>query len=287
MVQERYKDKDHLISDIHELSLISKSEVLIYKEDLRHDDICLDLEEAVTHFEELKPYIRFIAENLSKMDSIVQKYSESNGNNRFADNFELAYICLKEPNEIILTYYGANENTQFDVVFQYYKEILILKSCGLMKDILFDWDKQYVHELFETKNYTELYLTHTATVKDMLRIENQQELEEYLEDKNDLEEEPFWLYHSAMYGESLLIAGYDEDVTEEVTSFLKQRLPETIFSKIQDDLFDVFVDLGTHDTIHDRINTCNLHLVNTAFSLQLLYDETYCAGVYFLSCVPS
>ena len=40
--------------------------------------------------------------------------------------------------------------------------------------------------------------------------------------------------------------------------------------------------LGDYDNIEKQITVCNQHLKNTKYSIQLYYDETYCAGVYFL-----
>lgn len=102
--------------------------------------------------------------------------------------------------------------------------------------------KKYIHMLFETKNYTELYQTQTATIKEMLRVENKQEFDKFLEDEYDIEEAPFWMYYAYVHGESLLIGGYDEDVTKEVSTFLKQQLPSSIYELIDQDIYDVHVD---------------------------------------------
>lgn len=147
--------------------------------------------------------------------------------------------------------------------------------------------KKYIHMLFETKNYTELYQTQTATIKEMLRVENKKEFDEFLEDEYDIEEAPFWMYYAYVHGKSLLIGGYDEDVTKEVSTFLKQQLPASIYELIDQDIYDVHVDLGMRETIEDRINVCNQHLANTKYTFQLSYEETYCAGVYFVSVVTT
>lgn len=148
-------------------------------------------------------------------------------------------------------------------------------------------EKQYIHSLFESKNYIELYQTQTAIIAEMLRIESQKDFEDFLEDEYFLDERVFWLFYSVVHGEILLIGGYDENVTKEVADFLKQKLPETIFNLIKENFQDIYVDLGTRDTIEEKIKICNQYLVDTGYLIKIEYDETYCAGEYFLSIVCS
>lgn len=89
-------------------------------------------------FEELKPMIIFVAENLCTMDGIAQKYDDDD---TFVDSYSIAYVYIDMPDRIKLTYYGSIENTEFDVVFQYTNSEFVLKSFGLKKDIQPDWDK--------------------------------------------------------------------------------------------------------------------------------------------------
>lgn len=138
MIHERYNDKSKLIINANELQLTNGTEVMIYREDQWHDEIVVDLEGQEEKFEELKQLIIFVAENLCKMDCIAQKYD---GDNQFADSYEIAYICLDAPDKIKLTYYGTIENTEFDVVFQHINGTLMLKSFGTVKDIQPDWDE--------------------------------------------------------------------------------------------------------------------------------------------------
>ena len=141
MLQRRYNDKKNLITDRSELQLSSTEEVLIYREDEWHDEIVVDLEGRKEKFEELKPLIVFVAENLCEMDYIAQKYSALCGDHEFVDGYVVAYVCLRDPDLISLTYYGTCENTQFDVVFQHSQDGLVLKSFGMVKEIDPDWDK--------------------------------------------------------------------------------------------------------------------------------------------------
>lgn len=136
MVRERYNDKSKLITDTNELQLTNRAEVMIYREDLWQEEIVVELEGQTENFEELKPFIVFVAENLCKMDCIAQRFSQKHSaDEQFADSYIIAYISLDMPDRIKLTYYGTLENTCFDVVFQYTNNEFILKSFGTIKDI--------------------------------------------------------------------------------------------------------------------------------------------------------
>ena len=140
MIFKRYNDKNSLITDADELQLSATAEVVIYREDKWYSDVLFDLEGKKEKFNELKPLIVFIAENLCELDCIAQKYSALHGDDRFADGYVAAYICLREPDLVSLTYYGTYENTEFDVVFQHCDDRFILKSFGMVKDIAPDWE---------------------------------------------------------------------------------------------------------------------------------------------------
>lgn len=68
-----------------------------------------------------------------------------------------------------------------------------------------------------------------------------------------------------------------------VSVFLKQKLPDTIFCRIKERLQDLYVDLGTRDTLKEKMGLCNQNLANTGYSIQIEYEEMYCAGAYFIS----
>lgn len=141
-MRERYADSLKLIVDVNELQLTKWGTVLVYRGDEQHDEIAVNLGEQEEKFEDLKPYLACIAKNLCKMDSIAQKYTALHGNSSFADDYEAAYICLDASDKVRLGYYGINENTEFDVVFQHINGDFILKSFGMVKNIPSDWDKE-------------------------------------------------------------------------------------------------------------------------------------------------
>lgn len=138
MIHKRYNNKSKLITDINKLQRTNETEVIIYDGDKFYNEVVVNLNGQVDKFDELKPFIGFVAENLSKMDCIAQKYD---GDDKFAENYEIAYICLNAPDIIKLTYFGTFVNTEFDVVFQCLNGELALKSFGTVKNIPLDWDR--------------------------------------------------------------------------------------------------------------------------------------------------
>ena len=148
-------------------------------------------------------------------------------------------------------------------------------------------EKQYIHALFETKNFSELYQAQSKVINEMLLIDNQEDFEDFLEHEDSIEEAVFWLHYAAVCGESLPIGGYEEDVTQKVADFLEQRLPEDIFAAVQEHLQNIYVDIDAEDNLKEKIDLCNQCLADTKYLLQLDFDDTYYTGMYFLSVAAS
>lgn len=144
-------------------------------------------------------------------------------------------------------------------------------------------EKQHIHDLFLEKNYLELYQTQSATLNEMLLVNSQQEFEDFLKTEDFLEEDIFWLYYAAVQGKSLLIGGYEEDVTSKVFAFLKEHLPATVFVEIQKYLQEIYVDIDDRDNLQEKIDLCNQHLSDSGYFVHIDYEDTYCALTYFLS----
>ena len=100
-------------------------------------------------------------------------------------------------------------------------------------------ERHYIHTLFETKNFSELYQAQSEVINEMLSIENLEEFEDFLEHEDSVEEAVFWLHYAAVRGESLLIDGYEEDVTQKVAVFLERRLPADIFAALREHLQNI------------------------------------------------
>ena len=146
-------------------------------------------------------------------------------------------------------------------------------------------EKQYIDkfdELLKTKNYQELYKKQAPVIDQMLMIENEDEFDAFLAE-DSLEDDVFWLHHSALHGESLLIGCYEGDVTEKVSDFLKRRLPENLFDIIKEDIREIYVDIDDTDNLEECIGTLNERLEEHNCSIQIYFDDLYCAGEYFLT----
>lgn len=148
-------------------------------------------------------------------------------------------------------------------------------------------EKQSIRMLFETEHFSELYRAQADVINEMLFIETQQEFEDFLASEGGIDEEVFWLHYGAVHSESLSIGGYEEDVTQKISEFLKQKLPENLFSAMREHLQNVYVDVDGEDNLKEKVDLCSQCLENTDYSLRLDFDDTYYAGVYFLSVVMS
>jgi len=148
-------------------------------------------------------------------------------------------------------------------------------------------EKQYIHTLFKTENFSELYQVQPEVIHEMLSINNQQDFEDFLANEEYIDEAVFWLFYSVVHGERLLIGGYEGDVTQKVVNFLKPRLPKDIFFTILEYLQNLYVDIDAENNLEEKIGFCNQYLADTDYLLQLDFDDTYDAGVYFLSVISS
>lgn len=136
----RYGDIDKFITNPQELELKQDGEVVIST--IENYDISVDLEERMDEFEELKPYIVFLAKNISKLDDMAQKFDRLYLNGKEQCGYELAWVYIDKPNIITLEYWGTTVNTQFLVVFEQKEQEFVLKSFGMREEIPEDWDKE-------------------------------------------------------------------------------------------------------------------------------------------------
>lgn len=143
-------------------------------------------------------------------------------------------------------------------------------------------EKHSIQMLFEAEQFLELYQSQADIINEILSIETQQDFEDFLESEGGIEEDVFWLHYGAAHGESLLIGGYEEDVTQKVCDFIRRKLPENLFSTVQECLQNIYVDIDDEDNLKEKVGLCNQHLENTDYLLRLDFDDTYYAGVYFL-----
>lgn len=132
----RYGDIKKFIIDPDQLRMVNGSEVYISNED--DYDIVVDLQGHTEDFEQLKPFIIFVAQSICALDNITQKFdSLFNKSNQSPYNLEIVFI--DEP-YVILEYWETEANSQFDVVFEHNQGRFTLKSFGTILDIPPDWE---------------------------------------------------------------------------------------------------------------------------------------------------
>lgn len=144
----RYADIDKFVTDPDKLQITNGSEVYISKED--DYDIVVDLQGHTEDFEQLKPFISFVAKNICELDNIAQRFdSLHNKSGQFP--YVVAIVFVDDP-YIIIEYWGTEENTQFDVVFEHTKETFLLKSFGTIQDIPENWEEIVPTDTSKTKS---------------------------------------------------------------------------------------------------------------------------------------
>ena len=156
---DRYADMEKFITDPDKLQIVNGSEVYISSE---YDyDIAVDLQGHVEEFERLKPFIVFVAKSICELDNTVQKFdSQHNWIGPSAQfHYDIAVVFIDDP-YIILEYWGTEENTQFDVVFEHDKGKFFLKSFGTIQDIPENWEEIIPTNTSKTKSGTKKGFLH-------------------------------------------------------------------------------------------------------------------------------
>lgn len=144
----RYADIEKFVTDPDELQITNGSEVYISSED--NYDIVVDLQGHTEDFEQLKPFISFVAKNICELDNIAQKFDNLHSkSSQFP--YVVAVVFVDNP-YVILEYWGTEENTQFDVVFEFNKGKFLLKSFGTIQSIPEDWDETMSANTAKTKS---------------------------------------------------------------------------------------------------------------------------------------
>lgn len=144
----RYADIEKFVTDPDELQITNGSEVYISSED--NYDIVVDLQGHTEDFEQLKPFISFVAKNICELDNIAQKFDNLHSK-RSQFPYVVAVVFVDNP-YVILEYWGTEENTQFDVVFEHNNEKFLLKSFGTIQDIPENWEEIIPTDTSKTKS---------------------------------------------------------------------------------------------------------------------------------------
>ena len=133
----RYSDATKFVTDPSKLQIVNGSEVYISSEE--NYDIVVDLQGHTEEFERLKPFITLVAQSICDLDNTTQKFDNLHSkSSQFP--YVVAIVFIDEPN-VILEYWGTEENTQFDVVFEHNDGMFTLKSFGTILNIPPDWEQ--------------------------------------------------------------------------------------------------------------------------------------------------
>ena len=133
----RYNDIEKFVIAPNKLQVVNGSEVYISSEE--NYDIVVDLQGHTEEFERLKPFITLVAQSICDLDNTTQKFDNLHSkSSQFP--YVVAIVFIDEPN-VILEYWGTEENTQFDVVFEHNDGIFTLKSFGTILNISPDWEQ--------------------------------------------------------------------------------------------------------------------------------------------------
>jgi len=133
----RYSDIKKFVTDPSKLQIVNGSEVYISSEE--NYDIVVDLQGHTEEFEQLKPFITLIAQSICDLDNTAQKFDNLHSkSSQFP--YVVAIVFVDEPH-VILEYWGTEENTQFDVIFEHNNGMFTLKSFGTILNISSDWEQ--------------------------------------------------------------------------------------------------------------------------------------------------
>ena len=169
---DRYGDISKFITDPDNLTVTDGEYVYISGED--DYDIAVDLESGYGSFDEMKPFIAFVAGHINELNNAVQRFNKlkrvkENGysegrlpspigimrfdysksmedepdiqkreSRRFP--FELQVIYIEKPNFILLDYWCTEYNSQLDAVFKFKESTPFLSKFGAFDLIPDDWD---------------------------------------------------------------------------------------------------------------------------------------------------
>ena len=133
----RYHDIKKFITDPEKLQIVNSSEVYISSEE--NYDIVVDLAGHIADFEGLKPFIVLVAQSLCELDNTAQKFDKlQSGSLYFPCVVSIIFIDYPY---VIFEYWGTEENTQFDVVFEHSEGKFTLKSFGTISNIPSNWEE--------------------------------------------------------------------------------------------------------------------------------------------------
>ena len=142
---------------------------------------------------------------------------------------------------------------------------------------------QTIKLLFASGQYLKLYESQAHIINEILSIKTENEFQDFLNQIGWFDEGVFWLHYGSWHGKSLFVGAYDEDIADKVRRYLQSKLPENLFEMLEESLDQIYVD--DEDNLMYIIDDCNEYLEGTGYSLNLVFEDTYYDGAYFLSVI--
>ncbi len=134
----------------------------------------------------------------------------------------------------------------------------------------------------ELGRFHEVYKLAGPALEDMLCIQGEDEWMDFVTQQGpELEERPLCLHLAAWSDCCLEIGCFEGDVTDKLMNFLRQDLPEKVFDSLE--RFPVRVDIDElNGALEPQIKPYQEQLKPWGCKLKVFFDDTYCAGVYFV-----
>ena len=143
-------------------------------------------------------------------------------------------------------------------------------------------DFQDIQILLDGENYPEIYRRYAPVLEDMLYIRTEAEWLDFIEQQSpELEERPLRLHLAAWADCCLEIGCYEGDVTKKLTEFLRADLPEKVFDKLDCPAVNVDID-ELKGELEPQLKLYQEQLEPWGYKLKVFFDDTYCAGIYFV-----
>ena len=143
-------------------------------------------------------------------------------------------------------------------------------------------DVTEIQTLLAEEAFQEAYRRYAPVWNDMLGISEEAEWLDFIEQQGGgIEETPLRLYLAAQQNLCLKLGGYEGDVTEKLVAFLKEDLPDKVLGKLEYPPVYLDLDEPSHE-MESQLEPYQKQIEPWGCRLKLFFDDTYCAGVYFL-----
>ncbi len=143
-------------------------------------------------------------------------------------------------------------------------------------------DLHDIWTLLAQRAFKEAYRRYAPVWEDMLFIRGEAEWLDFLEHEGqELEERSLRLHLAAWSDCCLEIGCYEGDVTGKLMNFLRRDLPEKVFDRLVPSPVNVDIDEPNGEP-EPQLKPWREQLEPWGCKLKVFFDDTYCAGVYFV-----